>query len=265
VFLAGARLLWPGSPDRRLRRRLLQALRDLPPAPGPADQARLALAVSGRLRLGPSGQGPPPGGQDAVTRGRWLFRAADLQELEREILRLASPAGGVPLGELSSRLAVEPEALGAVAAELERSGRLALRGGLAFLPANPEANLSPLARGLLADLRRAGAAGLEPERLAIAGARKELGALARAGLAVSLDGAIYYAAETYRALAASVLAGRKAGELLQIAEARKASGLSRKYLIPLLNRMEADGLVKREGDARRIRRLPDGTGGGGPG
>ncbi len=262
VFLAGARLAWPGNPDRRLRRRLVEALRELPAAPGPSDYARLALAVSGRIRRGEPGgaaaqEGPLPGGEGTAARGEWLFRAGDLEALEREILRLASPVGGVPLGELCSRLAVEPEALGAVALELERTGRLALRGGLAFLPANPEANLSPMGRGLLADLRRAGAAGLEPERLGIAGARKELAALARAGLAVSLDGAIFYAAETYRGLSRAVLAGRQADELLRIDEARAASGLSRKYLIPLLNRMEADGLVKREGDARRIRRLPD--------
>ena len=135
--------------------------------------------------------------------------------------------------------------------------RCILKAGLAFLPADPEANLSPFARGLLGDLRRAGPLGLEPERMKVAGARKELGSLARAGLAVSLDGAIFYAAETYRGLARAALAGRPEGSVLEIAEARAACGLSRKYLIPLLNRMEADGYVKREGDARRVRRLPD--------
>ncbi len=255
VILASARLVWPGGTDRRLRRRLAAALRDLPPAVRPSDYHRLRLAVSGRIRRShlPSGRAPA----DAIARGEWLFRGEVLQELEAQILRLASPAGGAPLGELSSRLGLEPEALAAVVEGLTSAGRLALRGGLAFLPANPEANLSPFARGLLGDLRRAGTAGLEPERLKIAGARKELASLARAGLAVSLDGAIFYAAEIYRELTRAVLAGRQVGELLQIAEARAASGLSRKYLIPLLNRMEAEGLVKREGDARRIRRLPN--------
>jgi selenocysteine-specific elongation factor len=53
------------------------------------------------------------------------------------------------------------------------------------------------------------------------------------------------------------LAGRSVGELLELSQAKEASGLSRKYLIPLLNRMEADGYLKREGDARRVRRLPE--------
>jgi len=260
-ILAAARLFWPGGTDRRLRRRLAEALRNLPPARQTSDYGLLRLAVCGRIRrreLAGTVARPAadwPAGTQA--RGEWLFRADELEELEREIVRLASPAGGVPLGELASRLGLEAEALGAVTAAMERGGRLALRGSLAILPANPEANLSPFTRGLLGQLRKAETAGLEPERMKIAGARKELAALARAGLAVSLDGSIFYAAETYRALARAVLAGRSAGELLQIAEARAASGLSRKYLIPFLNRMEADGLVKREGDARRVRRLPD--------
>jgi selenocysteine-specific elongation factor len=258
-ILGAARLVWPGSADRRLGRRLAAALRDLPPDRRPSDYARLRLAVAGRIRRRELGSSVPAAdtAADIVARGEWLFRSDVLAELEKEILRLASPAGGVPLGELSSRLGLEAEALGALIGELERSGRLALKAGLALLPANPEASLSPFAHGLLADLRRAGTAGLEPERLKIAGARKELAGLVRAGLAVSLDGAIFYAAETYLSLVRAVLAGRPAGSLLQIAEARAASGLSRKYLIPLLNRMETDGLVKREGDARRVRRLPD--------
>jgi selenocysteine-specific elongation factor len=278
-ILAAARLCWPGSADRGLRRRLAAALRELPPARRPSDYAQLRLAVDGRIRRreldrgAPGGQptrdgvasdaqpGPtaPAAGlpEGAAARGEWLFLSEALRELEKQVLRLAAPAGGAPLQELSARLGLEPDALAAVAAELERAGRLALRGGAAFLPANPEASLSPFARDLLSRLRRAGTAGLEPERLKIAGARKELSTLARAGLAVSLDGAIFYDAETYRTLVRAVLAARQIGELLQIAEARAASGLSRKYLIPLLNRMEADGYVKREGDARRVRRLPD--------
>jgi selenocysteine-specific elongation factor len=262
-ILAAARLFWPGATDGRLRRRLAAALRDLPPGRRLSGYALLRLAVAGRIRRRELAPAPvaarPPADtpEGTAARGEWLFRAGELERLEREILRLASPPGGVPLGELASRLELEPEALGAVTAELQRGGRLALRGSLAFLPANPEANLSPFARGLLADLRRAGPVGLEPERLKIAGARKELAGLARAGLAVSLDGAIFYAAETYRALTRAVLAGKPIDALLQLAEARAASGLSRKYLIPLLNRMEADGLVKREGDARRIRVRPD--------
>jgi selenocysteine-specific elongation factor len=39
-------------------------------------------------------------------------------------------------------------------------------------------------------------------------------------------------------------------EKISISDAKQITGLSRKYLIPLLNRIERDGLVRRLGDFR---------------
>jgi selenocysteine-specific elongation factor len=41
-------------------------------------------------------------------------------------------------------------------------------------------------------------------------------------------------------------------ERFSIPEANERTGLSRKFMIPLLNRMEGDGLLKRDGDARAV-------------
>jgi selenocysteine-specific elongation factor len=260
-ILGGARVVWGGPLDRRLRAPLGLALEPLPYPMRPEDLGPVRLAVLGRVRRGEIGEPSPP----AVARDDWLFHPEALDRLEKEILRLAGQPGGVQRSELSGKLGVEAEALAPVLEALRVQGRLVARGGLLFPPADPHRTLSPLARRLLEDLLRAGTEGLEPQKLKVAGAQKELATLARTGLAVSLDGAIYYAAETYALLARAILAGRAAGELLELAQAKKASGLSRKYLIPLLNRMELDGYVKREGDARRVRRLPEGTDASGPG
>jgi selenocysteine-specific elongation factor len=227
----------------------------------PEDLRPVQLAVLGRVRMEQSGVPAPhplpPGLAAAVARGDWLFHPEALNRLEREILRLAAQPGGVQRSELSGKLGLEADALAPVLEALRAQGRLVPRGGILFPPADPRHGLSPLARRLLDDLIQAGTEGLEPKRLKVAGAQKELATLARTGLAVSLDGAIYYAAETYLAQVRAILAGRAAGELLELDQAKAASGLSRKYLIPLLNRMEGDGYVKREGDARRVRRLPE--------
>ncbi|WP_187270356.1 SelB domain-containing protein [Escherichia fergusonii] len=42
--------------------------------------------------------------------------------------------------------------------------------------------------------------------------------------------------------------------MLSIADVRERTGLARKQLIPLLNRMERDGWVRREGDLRRVKK-----------
>jgi selenocysteine-specific elongation factor len=37
---------------------------------------------------------------------------------------------------------------------------------------------------------------------------------------------------------------------ISVPEAKDATGLSRKYILPLLNRIESDGLIRRVGDFR---------------
>jgi selenocysteine-specific elongation factor len=48
------------------------------------------------------------------------------------------------------------------------------------------------------------------------------------------------------------LDGLSSGAAFSIPEAKERVGLSRKYIIPLLNRMEEDNLVRREGDQRVV-------------
>lgn len=109
-----------------------------------------------------------------------------------------------------------------------------------------------MGKQLLADLERSGAEGLELNKLKIAGARKELRNLVRSGLAVGLDSNIFYSRKTYLDLLARILKDLKPGSSFQIAEAKARTGLSRKYIIPLLNRLEADGYVRRSGDERIV-------------
>ena len=120
----------------------------------------------------------------------------------------------------------------------------------------PQENLSPFGRKLLADLRAAGAVGLESARLKFAGAQKELRNLARLDLAVSLGGGIFISREAYGSLVGRIMGGIEPRSAFPISHAKDRTGLSRKYVIPLLNRMESDGLVRREGDMRIVTRKP---------
>jgi selenocysteine-specific elongation factor len=115
-----------------------------------------------------------------------------------------------------------------------------------------EPKTSPFGRKLLDDLRHAGNTGLSPQKLKGAGVVKELKGLVKQGFAVSLEGPIYLSIETYELHTSAILDGRKLGETITVSDARNRTGLSRKYLFPLLNRMESDGLVKRDGDVRVV-------------
>ena len=52
------------------------------------------------------------------------------------------------------------------------------------------------------------------------------------------------------------MSGLEVGGILTIAQTKERSGLSRKFVIPLLNRMERDGFVKRSGDERTVTGKP---------
>jgi selenocysteine-specific elongation factor len=117
-----------------------------------------------------------------------------------------------------------------------------------------EPKTSPFGRKLLSDLREAGDAGLTPSTMKILGAKKELQRLCKFGYAISLDGKTYLSIETYRNISRAILQGRKKGDRLSIADSRNSTGLSRRYLLPILNRMESDGYLERTGDVRTILR-----------
>jgi hypothetical protein len=111
---------------------------------------------------------------------------------------------------------------------------------------------SPSALAVLKKIETAGAAGLERTTSLDPAIKKEIPSLCEAHLLVPLDTDLFLAASVYRKLLASVLAGKKPGTRFGVSEAKAATGYSRKYALPFLNRMERDGWVKRDGDFRVV-------------
>ncbi|HSV97372.1 MAG TPA: selenocysteine-specific translation elongation factor [Spirochaetota bacterium] len=103
---------------------------------------------------------------------------------------------------------------------------------------------------VLDTLRGRGLEGVELGKSADEAGKRHLGDLIRLGFAVSLDGNIILHREVYDELRIKVMALFEGNEKISIAEAKDATSFSRKYIIPLLNRMEGDGLIKRIGDFR---------------
>jgi len=95
-----------------------------------------------------------------------------------------------------------------------------------------------------------GIEGTELDRSVDDAEKRHLGDLIRLGFAVSLDGNIVLHREVYEELKRKVMALFDGKDKIGIAEAKDATSFSRKFIIPLLNRMESDGLIKRIGDFR---------------
>lgn len=92
--------------------------------------------------------------------------------------------------------------------------------------------------------------GIELEKLDDDIIKKNIKELLKLKFLISLDGNIIFHKDVYEDLKQKVMVLFSSRDKISIPEAKDATALSRKYIIPLLNRVEADGLIKRIGDFR---------------
>jgi selenocysteine-specific elongation factor len=251
AILGSGRILWFGEVPKEERRRFTALLAAMPePVPEEEDRFSLQLRFRGLARRGRSGpQGAenqgPENPADIVVLDEWIFHAPWLEKLSADIVALAGQPAGVSALELEGKLRLDADALRAVLSSLVTKNSLAAHNSLYFTAEGGEKRLPPAARKLLAEI-------LGCERAGYQGGHAELSTLVRLGLVVPLEGGIFYARETYDSIASEILAGRKPGDRFSIPEAKERTGLSRKYMLPLLNRLEKDGRLRREDDARVV-------------
>jgi selenocysteine-specific elongation factor len=260
TILGGGHVLWLGKTGKQQRLRLTELEPTLKPELVPEDLGGFKLALEGAVAPEEVGNLELSAElrRSTAELGGWIVSKEYGDRLEKRIRELAAAPGGVRIDELATKLRGEPQALlPLVASKLAEGGGLSLRGGILFPPGEEAPPVSPMGRQLLRDLKEGGTLGLELSKLKISGARNELRNLVRADLAVALDGDIYYEKQVYLDLVRSCLADLEVGGILTIARTKERSGLSRKYVIPLLNRMERDGFVKRSGDERVVTAKPE--------
>jgi selenocysteine-specific elongation factor len=85
-------------------------------------------------------------------------------------------------------------------------------------------------------------------------ARKVLGKLATEGSVVRLRSDLYFSAEAVAEVREKIVAHLKQHGGMLAQEARDLTGTSRKYIIPMLEYLDAQGITKREGEFRRLRK-----------
>jgi selenocysteine-specific elongation factor len=250
AILGSGRILWFDEVPKEERRRFTALLAAMPEPASEADRFSLHLRFRGLARRGRSGpQGAENQGAenpaDTVVLDDWIFHAPWLEKLSADIVALAGQPAGVSAPELEGKLRLDADALRAVLSSLVGKNSLAARNSLYFTSEGGEKRLPPGARKLLAEILGCGRTGYQ-------GTHPELSALVRLGLVVPVEGGIFYARETYDSIASEILAGRKPGDRFSIPEAKERTGLSRKYMLPLLNRLEKDGRLRREDDVRVV-------------
>ncbi|GIU86166.1 MAG: selenocysteine-specific translation factor [Acidimicrobiia bacterium] len=236
---------------------------DLTPAPRPADaRARCALPLGARVMaahpwLRPDAGAPLTGWPDArrrlvaaghaVEAGGWLVAREALDAARAHAVRAVRgrPAGspGVEVATLAAELGLDPARMRAV---LGHEPALVTEHGLVREAGGAVAD-DPAARALLDALD---ARPFDPPAPADVGASPALvRALVHAGALVDLGDVVWSAAAFARArsLVADALHERGA---LSVGEVRDLLGSSRRHVVPLLARLDAEGVTRRRGDLR---------------
>ncbi|MBN1531228.1 MAG: selenocysteine-specific translation elongation factor [Spirochaetes bacterium] len=187
----------------------------------------------------------------AVVRGTVVIESEYLQDSIRRLSDAVRQHAGLNQKELSDTSGVDlPVVEILISHVLGESGIMEIDGRYFSSEAVTPASLSPQMKDMLQRIHDRGSEGIELSGVTASGDRELVKGLLRSRLAVSLDGNIVYHSSVYLGLRDRIMALFDSADRITIQQARDATGLSRKYLIPLLNRIEDDRLIKRLGDIR---------------
>ena len=206
----------------------------------------------------------------ALGKDRWIH----VDRLEEALARLRRAVDGwfaeeahrsvVDVLELRQRTGFEPAFLAALLEVEGVAGRLALLPGGKVRPAGRDVELAPELRaardGVLARLQQAR---FQPPSPAELGAELGLAGplvatalehLVDEGTVVHVGGELYLATTSRDEARAAIVANCERHGHLEIPELRDALGTTRKFLIPLLEHFDAQGLTIRQGAHRVLRK-----------
>jgi selenocysteine-specific elongation factor len=183
--------------------------------------------------------------------GAFLIDSDFYSALSVSIHETVASASGLNMKELSDKVKSDPEIVRLALTEISREHPVIEKEGRFFSGnAVTEDALNDEKRAILKMALFSGADGFEIDKISDEKQKREAGDLIKLGFLISLDGSIIYHKKIYDDMKSKVLALFTTLPKITVPEAKDATGLSRKYILPLLNRMEKDALIKRLGDFR---------------
>ncbi len=158
---------------------------------------------------------------------------------------------GPNLKEISDRSGVDFEICALLIKVIQKEETLIEKEGRYFTRESvTEDTLPESKKRILEMVRKNAGEGIELDKVKDDIQKKEIGDLIKLNFLVSLDGNIIYHKQVYDEMKKSILALFDSRDKITVPEAKDSVNLSRKYIIPLLNRIENEGLIKRLGDFR---------------
>lgn len=258
-IIGAGRLVWMQSLDKKLR----QALQDALPAlelntnltssdssANPVAKLSLQLALNGYAPV--DANCPMP--ENVQTIGSWWVNQTCAQNLLDQCNDiLTSAVNALSIEELARRTHYPATLIEALTiSECETKHWQRIEGGIVSMQMRADGSLPADQSNLLAQIRLEGSHGCDTSKLRQPGVQRLLRALTERKLIVPTIDGMFFSTEIYDELVQQIMHNRTIGEEFGVADARDRTGLGRKQLIPLFNRLEKDGWLKRVGDNRVV-------------
>lgn len=181
----------------------------------------------------------------------YIFDKRYLSSLVSSISEILEKSIDLNLKEISDSLKLGVEECRALLDHLVKSGSFTEREGRYSVPRFlSDGTLSEKKKTILEEARNRKGSGIELDTEKNEIKKREMKELLKMKLLVSLDGNILYHHEIYDDFKNKIVALFDSADKITVTDAKEATGLSRKFIIPLLNRIESDGKIRRIGDFR---------------
>ena len=189
---------------------------------------------------------------DVITLSGFHFAPFKFISWKNKIMNIAKSRNA---GFTAEEIELNPLPLKAKVAILNHlcdEGILSLGGRIYIEKGKGKESLNPIARSILQAAKDTGEKGVDVSRLNVPQCKSQVRDLVKMGLLICIEDYLYYHKEVFDAIVEKILKGHKKGDRISIADVRDATGLSRKYIIPILNITEKMKILKRDGNDRIV-------------
>lgn len=183
--------------------------------------------------------------------GKYHIKNSLLNTLKHNIIERASKAHGVPLQSAKYIENYPTELIETIITSLITQQLIVLCEGSLLIASHEKAELSKRAHELYIEIEKCGYMGY-PVKSLNKSDKEHIGCLLRNKQIIIIDSSFILLTSIYKKIISSIIDTFHMNGSFSIADAKTILGLSRKYMIPLLNQIERDGYIMRMGDIRKV-------------
>ncbi len=253
-IIGSGRLVWVGTLDRKMRTTLEETLpKVVIRSADLSSKVTLDLALNG-FTVQIENVATP---KNTSAIGRWWITPEKLDQIQADCDTYLNNVLTAINSEELARSTKYPIALveALVDKNCDNGNWQKIKGGIVSSLKHEDGKLSDNLQNILDLIIEADRQGFDLSKADIVGIRRLLRPLAEKDLIITTEDDLVFTTAIYDTIVKEIMQGRSLGERFTVAEARDRTGLSRKQLIPLFNRMQRDGWVRRIENDREVTKV----------